>query len=66
LRWPTAADASAPRIVHTHLRRFAKQLFEEQRDVLRAEAKEIVVEGGAISSITLNEAFCIGIKLSPR
>lgn len=44
--------------------RFQKQPFKEQRDILRVVFKEIIVENGAIPSMTLNGAFAIGTKAS--
>lgn len=46
--------------------RFQKQPFDEQRDVLRAVFREIIVENGAIPSMTLNGAFAIGTNSSTR
>jgi hypothetical protein len=43
-----------------------KQPLEEQRDLLRAAVKQIVVEDGTIPSITLNGAFCSGANSSTQ
>jgi hypothetical protein len=65
-----AADTFDPaKLVLTITRtfaRFAKQPFIEQRDVLRVVFKEIIVDNGAIPSMTLNGAFCIGTNSSTR
>ena len=43
--------------------RFAKQPFEKRRDVLRTVFREIVLESGSITSLTLNGGFLYGANL---
>jgi site-specific DNA recombinase len=46
--------------------RFAKQSFEEKRDFLRTAFKEITLDNGALTGMTLNGAFLDSVNSSPR
>src|SRR5262249_34153496 len=46
--------------------RFGKQPFEERRNLLRTAVREIVLEDGAITGLTLNGTFLDSVNLSER
>jgi hypothetical protein len=48
------------------LARFAKQPFEERRSLVRTVFKEIVLEDGAIPSVTINGSFLDCVNSVPR
>jgi site-specific DNA recombinase len=64
---PTTLDPAklVVRITRTFAR-FAKQPFEEKRNLLRVVFKEIVLDNGAIPAFTLNGGFLNSANLSER
>jgi hypothetical protein len=64
---PAALD-TAKLVVHItrSLARFATQPFEERRSLVRTVFKEIVLEDGAIPSVTINGSFLDCVNSVPR
>jgi site-specific DNA recombinase len=64
---PATFDATklVVRIARTFAR-FAKQTFEEKRDLLRTAVREIVLEDGTIPALTLNGSFLDCVNSEPR
>jgi DNA invertase Pin-like site-specific DNA recombinase len=64
---PAAFDAAGFIVaISRAFARFRKLPFHEQRDLLRMVFREIVLEDGAITGMTLNGGFGDSVNLSPR
>jgi hypothetical protein len=64
---PAAVDAAALIIgISRAFARFGKQPFNERRDLLRIVFREIVLQDGAITAMTLNGGFLDSVNSSPR
>jgi DNA invertase Pin-like site-specific DNA recombinase len=66
---PVPAAFNAARLV-VHITRtfarFCKQPFEERRNLVRTVFREIVLDDGAIPSVTINGSFLESVKVPPR
>jgi site-specific DNA recombinase len=64
----SAAFDAAKLVVHITrtFARFAKQPLEEKRTLLRSAVRDIVLEDGAVTAITLNGAFLDCVNSEPR
>jgi hypothetical protein len=64
---PAAFDAAKLIVRITRaFTRFAKQPFEEKRTLLRTAVRHIVLDGGAVTAITLNGTFLDCVNSIPR
>jgi hypothetical protein len=64
---PAAFDAAQLVVRITRaFARFGKQPFEEKRTLLRSAARDIVLEDGAVTAITLNGSFLECVNSIPR